>query len=461
MPHEQALTLTAGDARLAQELTSAETLSGGLAVWQSMFEFGSENPTLVWRRMIADQAIAEYVEMEEKDGHYGAQLETRKESVLSKPRRVTPASDAVSDMRVAEFIEDVLDGLADFDNALYELMDALGKGVSIAEIMYERAGSEIRPVELRFRPQQAFAFNESGNPPSGPLRIARGEEILPANKFVVHSFRPHLGNRWGRPLARRCFWPSWFKRQDIKFWLKFVEKGTGTVLAKYPAGSKDSEKALALTAAEAVNDETAVAISESFAVDILGAARQGGTGVYKALAEDYANAEISKVVLGQILTSSGSDQGSGSLALGQVHNEVRKEKTEVDARSLMRVINQQLIRPAVLLNFGPNVDRPRWVIDFEEGEDLGKLAERDERLVGVGVDLPLSYFHERYQIPVPEKGEPVAASTGAAASAEGGEFAEPGEREGRRIVAQGVAEAKKLYAEWIETLIEQATKEIG
>ncbi len=423
------------------------------------------DPRQIWTDMVRDRGIKHYLEMEEKDGHFSSQLETRKEGVLSKPRRVIPASDAASDMRIAEAVEDVLDQMADFDNTLYELLDALGKGVAIAEIMYEFEGREIRPFEQRFRPQGAFLFGESTGPQNGPLRInAVGQDalILPENKFVVHSFRPHLGNRWGRPLARRRFWPSWFKRQDIRQWLKFVEKGTGTVIAKYPQGAKEDEKAMALQTAEAINDETAVAIASNFVIEILEHARQGKTDTYQSLAENYANSEISKVVLGQVLTSSGSDKGSGSLALGQVHNEVRQEKTEVDARSLMRVMNQQVIRPYVVLNFGPQVNAPRWVIDYEEGEDLAQLSERDERLARIGVPLPVSYFHERYQLPEAEQDEPVVARRGAdlLPPSEFAEDDDAADREPGVVAGAGVRQARGLYAEWVAGLLDKAAAEV-
>ena len=283
------------------------------------------------------------------------------------------ASDVAPDERTADAVRDVLENLADCENVFYELLDALGKGVSIAEIMWASEGREIRPTELRFRPQEWFSFGEDFGAQTGELRISRVRagsalpagglfddvEPLPLNKFVVHSFRPHLGNRWGRPLARRCFWPIWFKQQDIKFWLKFIEKGTGTVLTKFNAGAPDDEKAAALKAAENVNDETAVAVPANFPVEILEKARQGNSSIYRDLVDRFSNREVAFVVLGQVLTSAGSDEGSGSRSLGEVHNEARGEKIEVDAKSLMRVVNEQLIGPFVALNFGPNTEAPK------------------------------------------------------------------------------------------------------
>ena len=470
MSAETAVELTRGDSRLAEELTSHEVLSGGFGFWTQAFgAISGDNPTTIWRDMVADRAIQHYTDQEEKDGHYSSQLETRKEAVLSKPRRVVAASDSAADQRVASFIEDVLEGLKDFENVLYETLDALGKGVSIAELMYEPDGRQIRVSELRFRQQNAFTFNGLGEPPCGPLRIAglgggaSDAEPLPENKFLVYSFRPLHGNRWGRPLGRRCFWMVWFKRQDIRAWLKFVEKGSGTVLTKYPRGAGTEMVTKALKAAEAINDETAVAIPEDFIVDMLTQARGVGSGShFKDLAEILANAEISKVILGQTLTSAGSDKGSGSLALGKVHDDVRNEKKEVDAKGLMGAINQQLIRPLVTLNYGPQVAAPRWVIDYEDGEDLGAVAERDERLVGMGVPMPVSYFVKRYQLPEFEQDDEVVrpltrGPAGAAVAGESpDEFTDPPHREPEVVAAAAVGQASPVYAAMVERVMERA-----
>ena len=466
---EQAVELRRGDSRLSDELTAPDVLSAGQASWRWMYGI-DDNPSSVWHAMMAPNgaaAIEHYCQMEEKDGHYGAQLETRKEGVLSKERRVIPASDSTQDERIAEFITDVLENLAGWDHALYELLDALGKGVSIGELMYGFEGREIRVTEIRFRPQGWFTFGDLSDVwQTGPLRLAGVEdEILPPNKMVVSTFRPHKGNRWGRPLARRCWWPVWFKRQDVKFWLKFVEKGTGTIVTKYPQGSDDAQKAKALEAAEVINSETAVAIPENFVVEILEKARQGGTGIYKSLAEDFSNREISLVILGQLLTSQGSDQGSGSRALGEVHNEVREEKIEVDAKGLMDVVQRQIVRPLVDLNFGPDRDAPKWVIDYEQGDDLSAMATRDKTLFDMGVPIPVKYALDRYQIPEAVDAEEVltarpvtVAGAGAGDDEEGAQFIEtdPPHREPEELARLGVEEAKAGYARMIARLVERA-----
>lgn len=482
MPEQaKAIDLKRGDARLREELTAPEVLSAGAYSWQWMYG-GEGNPSATWllmKQAHGAAAIPIYCDMEEKDAHYASQIETRKEGVLSRARRVVPASASAEDQRIAEFIEDVIANLNGFDEELYELLDAIAKGVSIAEIMYGFEGREIRATELKFRPQDWFSFGDAADLwQTGPLRLTYSDEMLPANKFVVYTLDRTKGNRWGRPLARRCWWPVWFKRQTVKFWLKFVEKGTGTVLAKYPQTADPEMKAKALEAAEAINRETAVAIPENFVVEILEKARQGSADVYDGLVRNFANREISEVILGQVLTSQGSDEGSGSRALGEVHEGVRMEKVMVDAKGLMSAVNKQLIRPLVTLNFGPDKPAPKLVIDYEEGDDLNGLATRDKTLFDMGLKIPAAYVFERYQIPEPEAGEDVLGGRAQApafgglpvrepdedddeaeeaALAEAPDF-EPPHEEPDQVAALAVEQAKAGYARMIERLVERGLK---
>lgn len=403
---------------------------------------GSDQPSLAWRQMVSDSqsAFALYRDLEEKDGQVSSALETRKDGVLRRERKLIAASSSAADQSRAAFAREVLAAISGFENILYELLDAVGYGVAILEILWEQEGSRGRfgrvfIRELRPRPPELFAFGDPGKPQTGQLRFAHGSrfthsasQFLPEHKFLVYTFRPRHGNRRGRPLLRRVFWPSWFKRQDLKFWLKFIEKGTGSIVVRYPAGSTDADKQRALEAAEAINAETAVAIPENFQIvsELLDAARAGSTDVFLALADQLCNNEIARVILGQTLTQRGSEAG-GSRALGEIHQVVRFEKVAADARDLMAVINDQLLRWLFLFNFGPDVPLPRWSVSLDPPEDLRARIEIDERLARLGLPIPLTYAQRTYSIPAPAPGEttlsvsssPVASQSSPVAPATG------------------------------------------
>ena len=385
---------------------------------------GADNPSAAWRLMLSDSpgAYPLYRDLEEKDGQISSALETRKEGVLRRERKLVAASSSAADERRAGFAREVLAAIPNFENILYELLDAAGYGFTVAEILWEQDGSTVFIRDLKARPQELFAFGDLGQPQTGPLRFSNNvlspaapaagrRGFLPDHKFLTYSFHPRHGNRRGRPLLRRVFWASWFKRQDLKFWLKFIEKGTGSIVVRYPQGATDQDKQRALEAAEAINAETAVAIPENFQIvsELLQAARAGDTNIFLALADQLCNNEMARVILGQTLTQRGSEDGRGSRALGEVHQDVRFDKVAADARDLMAVINDQLLRWLFLFNFGPDVAVPRWSIQLDPPEDLRQRIEIDERLARLGVPLPLTHLQRVYSIPAPQPNDAVAA----------------------------------------------------
>ncbi|HEY6330239.1 MAG TPA: DUF935 family protein, partial [Blastocatellia bacterium] len=386
-----------------------------------------DNPSWVWEQMRWDPwfGMAVYRDLEEKDDMLSSCLATRKEALLARRRRVLPASDKLRDKKVAAFVEETLESYFDpvqqggdhfgFDGALYEMLDAIGKGVSVAEIIWGEASDRIYIQKLKFKPQHLFSFSNWGTlggywtasyllPEDGPLRIRPGIEIeglpedgiLPQRKFLVRTHQPMLSNRWGTPMDRRAFWLSVFKRGSVKNWLKFLEKGTGSVVAKYRDGAGEGEKSDALSAATMINEEAAGAVSASTEVEVLQHVR-ATSAAYKEMTNDFCNAGIARLILGQTLTSHGSEGGAGSKALGEVHNEVRLEKVRVDARESEGVINPFLVWPLVLYNFGPNVPPPTWVIDSDPQVDLSAISTWFYKVWQMRIPCSRSYVYNTFQ----------------------------------------------------------------
>ena len=320
-------------------------------------------------------------------------------------------------------------------------------------------------------------FNPIIQMQNGPLRLKKNiwdvdGEIVPEHKFVVWSFRPRYGNRRGRPLLRRLFWPSWIKRNAIRLWLKYAEKGPGTIAVKYRAGSGDEEQRQALKAAEDISATTAVAFPEGFTLEesLLKAARSVPSEIFRALLKEYADAAIAKIILGQTLTSAGSDQGAGSRALGQVHQDVRLEIVRADAWALMTAINDQVVRPLVTFNFGPDTPAPKWTITVEEPEDLDLHAKRDQILQQMGTPIPKKYVLSTYGIPELEEGDEVlepraaAGPPGLGTGGSGlGAFSEgdDSQKDLAKLEKGAVAGALSAYAALIKRAVEEATKELA
>ena len=117
----------------------------------------------------------------------------------------------------------------------------------------------------------------------------------------------------------------------------------------------------------------------------------------------------SKAILGGTLTSQ-ADGASSTNALGNVHNEVRHDLLEADARQLAATLTRDLVYPVIALNQG-GIDSlrrcPRFVFDTREPDDLKVYAETIPGLVDAGLAVPVSYVRDKLKIPEPRDDEPV------------------------------------------------------
>lgn len=370
---------------------------------QQIANIQQADPSWTWSQIKQNPwlAMAVYDDIEDKDGRVGSCLETRKNAVMSKNWRIIPASESRQDKKIAEFVEETLrdyfrsdnpeSDYSGFDAFLFESLDAISKGVSIGEIIFASGRDRVYIENVKFKPQHLFAFGETAlaqhstatlaYPQTGSLKLRQGIHIsqmigaeLPEEKFFVFSYRPRYGVRWGQALLKYVFWASWMKRASVRQWLKYQEKGTGVVVARYPGAASEKDKANAIEAAASIVEENAVAIPDKFLLEVHEMVRALGD-THEKFVEAYCNTEITLRLLGQSLTSRGSDGGGGSRALGEIHEKVRGEYTEMDCKQVAIPVNKRLVKPITQWNFGPNAKLPTFKLDYEPIESIeGKSA---------------------------------------------------------------------------------------
>lgn len=396
-------------------------------------EFEREESALAALRAEASQGHAcrtlydLYQEMEDKDGHLYAVLQTRKNGVLARERRLLPAEDSRAARDTATCVQRLLDDIPDFESALGALLDALAKGFAVVEILWHpRPDGSPSIAALRGRPQSAFAFAVDRSlriligpgcpasprpddpipllPPPGGLGWFGHPRRVPPGKFLVLSFGSPHANPYGKGLCLKAYWYYWFKKHNLKFWAIYNERfGAPAVVGKYAPGTSEEERRRLLEVMDALQSDSGVTLPEHVSLEFLEARRSGDGKTYRDFA-DWCNDEISKIVLGATLVAS-EGRRSGSLALGEVHQRVRSEYVEADAKLLMECIQRGLIAPLTRLHAGPDAPVPRWVIATEPDSDPRAEAEVDRALVNLGVPLPLSHFYEHYRRPIPRPGE--------------------------------------------------------
>jgi phage gp29-like protein len=346
-----------------------------------------------------------FEEMEEKDAHLASLLQTRKMAVLSLDYEVRPYAKTPEDERVASFIREALDALPDLEGSLLDLLDAIGKGFALAEIIWEVAGGQARAVELRWIPQKRVTFVTDLKPrlltPEAPWQ---GEEPPPW-KVIYHRFKARSGHAPRAGVLRVVAWMYLLKNYALKDWAAFNEVfGMPLRLGKYDPTASAADREALIRAIRSLGSDAAGVISKNTEIEFVEAAsRLGGSNPYQVLAE-FCNREMSKAILGQTLTTD-TTGATGTYSAARVHAEVRRDLVEADAQTLAVTLREQLLRPLVGFNFGWDRPCPWFRFKLTEEEDLKTLSEVYRNLKEIGVPLQGDQVAERFGIALPRGGE--------------------------------------------------------
>lgn len=386
-----------------------------------------ENSDPVLRTESNGRGLKLYDEVD-RDPHAGSVLQTRYLSVAGKEWEVDAASDSPSDQAIADFVRTAM-GAFNTTQAISELMQAVLYGYFVGEVMWQSTRGSWTPARIIAKHPRRFIFDLDRNLRMlTPANLVDGEAV-PDRKFIVFTYGSS-DNPYGKGLGQSLWWPVWFKKCGIKFWLVFLEKfGMPTPVGKYPPGTKPADQQKLLDALEAFQTDQGIKIPETMKIELIEATRSGNAS-YEGMCE-YMDRQISKRVLGQTLTTEVGGEG-GSYAASQTHNDVREDITTADADLLCECLNASLVRWMVDLNFQTPAEYPTVWLRVEEEKDLAPLAQRDKTLVNdIGVPVAKRYFYETYNLPEPEAGDELV---GHPAATDGGAFAEANASDGQPAI---------------------------
>lgn len=341
-------------------------------------------------------------EMEEREPHYAAVLGTRKRAVSGLDVMVEAASDDAADIALADEIRELV-RRPTFDDLLEDLLDALGKGYSAVEILWDRSAQQWWPKRYEWRDPRFFRFDqESGR----ELRlIDLGDAIngipLPAYKFITHVPRLKSGIPLRGGLARLVAVSYMAKSYTVTDWLSFAEVfGMPLRIGRYDDRASENDVAILRQAVANLGTDAAAVLPEGMKIEFQEIANtSGGSDLFLKLAE-WLDKQTSKAVLGQTMTT---DDGS-SYAQGNVHNDVRGDIQRADARQLSATLNRDLVKPFIDLNHGRQRRYPTIRIHVPEAEDLKLLAEVLKDLVPMGLRVEESQVRDKLGLADPDPG---------------------------------------------------------
>ncbi|WP_345859312.1 DUF935 domain-containing protein [Shewanella algae] len=341
-------------------------------------------------------------EMEERDLHYASVLRTRKLAVAAITPTVEAASEDAADIEMAQRVRLIMND-DQIPELLFDLLDGLGKGIGVSQILWDTQSKPWRPkdyqwVDPRFLRPDLETLRDilliSDDAPQGAP--------LAPYKFIVHCPRTKSGSVWRNGLARLAAVMYMLKSFTLRDWWSFAEVfGIPVRVGKYGPNASPEDISTLVNAISRIASDAGAVIPESMTVDLIETVKgNGGDTLFENMAR-WCDEQISKAVLGQTMTS---DDGS-SYSQANVHNEVRMDIAKWDARQLEACLNEYLVKPYILLNWGEQSNYPKVRLRIPEPEDLKMLVDSIGPLIDRGLAIAASDLRDKFGFPEPKEGD--------------------------------------------------------
>ena len=124
--------------------------------------------------------------------------------------------------------------------------------------------------------------------------------------------------------------------------------------------------------------------------------KAGSSDLYKSFSE-FCNAEISKLFLGNTLTTEAGEKGTQ--ALGTVHKKVEERIEQTDKQFILNLLNYQM--SDIFASLGINTTGGEFTFVVPQDKDLSARIQIDMRLKNMGLPIGDDYLYETYGIEKP------------------------------------------------------------
>ena len=138
-----------------------------------------------------------FADMEEKDGHLFSVMDQRRSAAKLLDWHIEPPKNASAKEKAqAEWAEETMRGMCDFEDVLFDMTDAIGHGFAALEMSWGRVDGLQVPTKLEHRPQGWFKTAINPAISRNELRLrdnsVDGAALWPMG-WVLHQHRARSG----------------------------------------------------------------------------------------------------------------------------------------------------------------------------------------------------------------------------------------------------------------------------
>jgi phage gp29-like protein len=362
--------------------------------------------------------------IEERDLHYLGVLGTRKRNVSQLEITVEAATD---DQRGEDHAGQVREWLTrgELAEELFDILDAIGKGYSFTEIVWDTSSGQWMPERLEWRDPRWFRFDRSDLRTPRLLDDNGAELPLPGGKFIFAEMKAKSGLGLRSGLARAAAWAWMFKAYTQRDWAIFTQTyGQPLRVGRYGPEASEADKDTLFTAVANIAGDCAAIIPQSMMIEFVEARSAGATTELYEKRADWLDRQISKAVLGQTATT---DAVVGGLGSAREHRQVQEDIERADARRLEAILNRDLIAVWMQLEHGPGVKPPRLRIGRPQEEDVKATVDAVARLVPLGLRVSQAEMRDKLGLARPDGEEEILTGSAPVEAADGSADTDAGE----------------------------------
>lgn len=346
-------------------------------------------------------------------------LQQRRLAMVSAETEVIPGGTKRADKNAARFIEETLQQIS-FDRLCNGMHYGIYYGFGVGENLYGMDGNNVILERIKVRDRRRFVFDDAMQ-----LRLltsadsTQGEQ-LPDKKFWVFSTgADHDDDPYGIGLAHWLYWPVFFKRNGVKFWLIGNEKyASPTAMGFFPPGTSLVDQKKLLSALKAIQTDAAIILPEGIKAELMEASRSGSADHHQLC--QYMDHAIQKIILSQ---NAPADSTSSKMNVSSQEPPTWQRLVKSDADLICESFNQSAVKWLVEWNF-PGAALPRVYRRTEPPADIAQRSEIQRRIFDMGYRPTLQQIQDEYDgewevvpdasappaLPGPETGLPPAAT---------------------------------------------------
>jgi len=360
-------------------------------------------------------------------------LNKLKKAVCKLPFNLQPWTEkgkepSPSALEKASFVEHVLhnqkaatwEGQHNFHATIYELLDAVARGVSVLEIDWTLEDGKYVPAGTRRVPWTCLGFETPSHLSTFPYSNSNALRLFPdrdpnnprqfekyPHKFLVGVYRAKSGHI-AETAQLRSLAHLWLGRMLGWEWMAQKAELFGIPLrwATYDPSAPQTQIDQISDMLRNMGTAAWGAFPQGTDLQILNGNTPGVAGKSEPTERlmYLADRACDLLFLGQTLTS--EEGNSGSYALGNVHREVELDLYENYAAYVIDVINNQLIPSIIELNWGNSEELPFLEVELNRPEKDRQIAERDKLLFKeMGLPVSKQWLYDRHKVPAPGPSE--------------------------------------------------------